>query len=173
MGGLLTGGDVRRKDLVTSLVWAAIGFYFAFEGTRLKLGTLHSPGSGFLVFWTGLTISALSIALFLGTYFKKGEEGPRILWKNVQWSKSIKLMAALFAYGLIFKWMGFLLSTFLLFLFLFKGAETRRWRVVVVSAGITAVSSFLIFGVFMEVQLPRGVLEDQMTQLYQLMIGTR
>ncbi len=155
------------------MVWAAIGFYFVFEGTRLKLGNLHSPGSGFLVFWTGLTISGLSIALFFSTYFKKGEEGTKVLWENVQWSKTIKLMASLFAYALLFKWMGFLLTTFLLFLLLFKGAENQRWRFVVVSAGITALSSYLIFGVFMEVQLPRGFLEDQISQFYQMMISAR
>ena len=82
-------------------------------------------------------------------------------------------MALLFVYALVFKWMGFLLSTFWLLLLLFKGSEAQGWRVAFLSAGITAISCYFIFGVFMETQLPRGILEDGMTQVYQYILGIK
>jgi putative tricarboxylic transport membrane protein len=162
---------MAEKNKYTSLIWAAAGLYIAFEGYRLQLGTLKSPGSGFLVFWTGIMISALSVALFISSLRKKGEQ--RTLWKGTRWATCVKLMVSLFVYALIFKEVGFLLSTFLLLLFLFKGLEPQRWSVAILSAGITAVSCYLLFGVLMETQLPKGILENAFARLYHLLLGAR
>lgn len=74
-------------------------------------------------------------------------------------------MAALIAFALVFKWMGFLLSTFLLLLFLLKGLEPQRWRVALAVSIITIVLCYLVFGVFLEFRFPAGILEKIVGQL--------
>lgn len=159
---------MKKNDRYTSLIWAILGFYVAFEGYRLKLGTLNNPGSGFIIFWAGLTISALSMALFFLTFSLREGSEEKTLWKGRHWPNGIKLMASLFIFVFVLKWMGFLLSAFLLLLLLLKSMESQRWRVAFLIAGVTIVSCYIIFGVLIETQLPKGILEKTLSHLYQI-----
>ena len=138
----------------------AFAIYIAFEGYRLEVGTFQAPKSGFLIFWSGILLSGLSMILFFQTLFVKREEQKRTLWTGLQCLKGIKLITALFVYALIFKWMGFLLSSFFLLLFLLKGLEPQRWRIAIVISVITVTLSYLIFGVFLESNFPEGILNE-------------
>ena len=155
---------MKKNDRYISIILIVLGLYIAFEGYRLKLGTFHEPKPGFLIFWAGIALSGLSLALFIQT-FLSGKDEKRTLWKGIQWIKVVKLMAALIAFALVFKWMGFLLSTFLLLLFLLKGLEPQRWRVALAICIITIVLCYLVFGVFLEFRFPAGILEKIVDQL--------
>lgn len=155
---------MKKSDRLISLIMIVFGLYIAFEGYRLKLGTFHEPKPGFLIFWAGIILTGLSIALLIQTFLSGGED-KRTLWKGIQWTKVIKLMAALIAFALVFKWMGFFLSTFLLLLFLLKGLEPQRWRVALAVSIITIVLCYLVFGVFLEFRFPAGILARMFDQV--------
>ena len=161
----LVEGKLKTNDKYTSITGAVLGLYFAYEGYRLKLGTMHNPRSGFFIFYAGIVLSGLSVALLIHTFYSKSEER-KILWKGRQWTKGAKLMLALFVYVLIFRLMGFFLSTFFLLLFLFKGLEPQRWRVAFMLTIITIALCYLIFGVFLEFQFPGGILEKMVSWLH-------
>jgi len=148
---------MKNNDRLTSLFLAAVGLYVAFEGTRLGLGSLQKPRAGFLIFWVGIILSGLSLSLFLHTFSSPAEQ-KKYLWKGVQWPRGIKLTLALIAYVLVFKWLGFMLSTFFFLLFLFKGLEPQQWGVALVLSIVTTILCYLIFGLFLEVQFPEGIL---------------
>jgi hypothetical protein len=57
------------------------------------------------------------------------------------------------------KGLGFIVSTFLLLLFLFKGLEPQKWRVALVLAAATTAVCYVVFGVFLELQFPPGILQ--------------
>ena len=149
---------MKQRDRWTSLFWAGVGLYIAYEGYRLKLGTLGSPGCGFFIFWSGIVLAGLSLLLFFDTSLR-----PRIerqgLGEGVRWSKGAKMMAALLLYIFVFKWLGFILSTFLLLLFLFKGLEPQRWRAAIILAAATTLTCYFVFGIFLELQFPPGLLQ--------------
>jgi hypothetical protein len=149
---------MQKNDRLTSLVLAVFGLYIAFEGYRLGLGTLHKPKAGFLVFWVGMILAGLSIALFIQT-FSPPVGKKKDLWKGVRWTAGLKLIGALLVYVLIFKWLGFILSTTLLLLFLFKALEPHRWATAFLFSIVTTILCYLIFGVFLELQFPEGVLK--------------
>lgn len=149
---------MKKNNLYTSIIWAAFGLYITFEGYRLGFGTFSAPKSGFLLVLAGIILSGLSIALFVQTFVSKQKEETRTLWKGLQWRKGIKTMAVLFVYALVLRWMGFLLSSFLLLLFLLKGLEPQRWRVAILISVVSVAVCYLIFGVFLESQFPMGIL---------------
>jgi putative tricarboxylic transport membrane protein len=149
---------MKKNDRFTSLFWTALGFYIAYEGYRLQLGTFQEPKSGFLVFWAGMILSGLSLALFVQTFWIKKDEARKVLWKGVRWSKVVKLIVSILLYILIFKWAGFLLSTFVLLLFLLKGLEPQKWSVALVVSLVTVVLVYVLFGVLLESQFPEGIL---------------
>jgi hypothetical protein len=151
---------MKKRDRYTSLFWAGVGLYVAYEGHRLKLGTLGSPHCGFFIFWTGLFLAGLSLVLFSQTLLGPKEAKERQpLWEGSRWSKGAKMMGALLLYALLFKWLGFILSTFLLLLFLGKGLEPQKWRVAFILAAATTATCYLVFGVFLELQFPPGLLQ--------------
>jgi putative tricarboxylic transport membrane protein len=156
---------MNRNDRWTSFIWSCLGLHIAYEGYQLKLGSLHNPGCGFLIFGAGITLSILSLILFIRTFASKKEEN-KALWKGLQWPIGIKLMIALFAYALVLRWLGFLLATFLLMLFLFKGLVPQKWRIAFLLSIITITLTYLIFGVFLETQVPEGVLEKMISYLF-------
>ncbi len=53
----------------------------------------------------------------------------------------------------------FSLSTMILLVFLFKAIEPQKWSVALGGALITSLLSFVIFARWLDVQLPRGILE--------------
>ena len=95
-------------------------------------------------------------ALFHGLWTSKGASGEpqeRILsWERLK--KPIMIYAALIAYGLVLDHLGFLASTFLLMLFLFKGIEPQQWWMAIALALITVGFSHLIFVVWLGCQFP-------------------
>jgi putative tricarboxylic transport membrane protein len=149
---------MTHHDRYTSLIWGLFGLYVAFEGWRLQLGTVNQPKSGFMVFWAGMILFSLSLILFLKAVLTKTGEEVKPLWKGKDWPKGVKVMAALFAYALIFRLAGFLISTFFLLLFLLKGLEPQRWRVAILIAVVTIALCYLVFVVFLESQFPPGIL---------------
>ena len=68
------------------------------------------------------------------------------------------VIAVLFIYGLAFVPLGFILSTFLLLVFLFKAVEPQRWSVAILGSIITTVTAYGIFQVWLGSQLPAGLL---------------
>ncbi len=149
---------MTRHDRYTSLILGAFGLYVAFEGWRLQVGTFQQPKAGFMVFWAGIVLAGLSAILFLNAALKQNAEEAKPLWQGVHWQKGAKVMAALFCYALIFRLAGFLVSTFLLLLFLLKGIEPQKWRVAVVISAATLALCYLVFVVLLEVQFPAGLL---------------
>ncbi len=149
---------MTRHDRYTSLLLGAFGLYVAFEGWRLELGTFQQPKAGFMVFWAGLVLFGLSTILFLNALLRRGQEETKSLWQGVGWQKGAKVMGALFVYALVFRWAGFLISTFLLLLFLLKGIEPQKWHVAAVIAVATIAFCYLVFVVLLEGQFPAGLL---------------
>ena len=148
---------MKKTDRIQSLIWGIFGLYIAFEGVHLKLGTPRAPKPGFLIFWMGIIMMILSAGFFLQS-FSAVQEGRKIRWKGRQWPKGIMVMLALFLYAAVFHWLGFILSTFLLLLFLFKGLEPQRWGIALLLSAVTITICYLVFSVFLELQFPPGLL---------------
>lgn len=153
-----------KADEVSSIVLFILGLFIAYTSYRLGIGTLNSPGPGFVTFWCGIFLAALSVPVFIkGKKVKQAseEEGRlRKLWAGMKWTKSLYVILATLAYSLFFNYLGFILGSILLLIFLFRIIEPQKWVVVVGGAILASMISFLLFGVWLDVQFPRGILEN-------------
>jgi hypothetical protein len=142
-------------EAVGSLFWLAVGIFFAVGGILLKLGTLRSPGPGFLPLMMALLLIAFSLFVFA-----KGLIDPAKALKGGQWRKQAVLVVSVFLYGLLLGFAGFLLSTFVLmfvvFGLFFEGKG--RWPKTLFCAALTALIGWLVFSVALKVPFPRGTL---------------
>jgi len=151
----------RRLDLrgqFTGLFWLALSIVICIMALRLGIGSLHTPGPGFLLFWSGILLGLLAIVLRLLDYSKKKDKGRTIdLWKGLSWHKVISVAIAMFIYILLLHRVGYLIMTFGLLVFLFRIVERSKPWAAVVFALITVIATYLLFYVWLDVQLPRGL----------------
>ncbi len=151
---------MRRADLFSSVFWIILGGLICKWGYRLDLGTLSEPGSGFIIFWMGIVMMGLSLSIFLITLFRKIEPVKRAsLWSGVRWHKLIFVLVSLLLYTYVLVPLGFLLSTSLLLILLFKFIEPQKWSIAVAGAILTVFISYAIFHLWLGSQLPKGILE--------------
>jgi putative tricarboxylic transport membrane protein len=148
---------MRKSDRIQAVLWAVFGLYIMYEGFLLKLGTGRAPKPGFMIFWMGVVVVILSGLFFIET-FTISDQKHKALWRGVQWFRGAKLMAALFLYVTVFQFLGFILSTFLLLVYMFKGLEPQSWRNALLFSAVTVAICYLVFKVFLELQFPPGVL---------------
>jgi len=151
-----------KPDQFSSLFWFMLGMAVTYLSYRLGLGTLTNPGPGFLPFWCALILSGLSCLVFFHRLLARtqGEtQELRSLWQGVRWPKGIYVVTAILAYALLFTTLGYLLSTIALLLFLFKAIEPQRWIMAIGGAVLASFVSFVLFALWLDVQLPRGIIE--------------
>jgi hypothetical protein len=72
------------------------------------------------------------------------------------WEKSLIVLAALFAYTLLLRPLGFSLCTALFIGFLLKTVKPQGWMVVIAGSLLTALGAYGIFEVWLKAQLPKG-----------------
>jgi len=146
-----------NNDQVSGAIWIAVGIAVALGSLRYGLGALESPGTGFLPFLAGCAIALLAlIGLIQSTLKRRKGTGWTPILRGVLWQKPLLVMAALFAYALLMKPLGFLLCTVLFIGFLLRTVEPQRWLVVIAGAIGTALGAFAIFEIWLKTQLPRG-----------------
>ncbi len=152
---------MKRRDQIGSVVWAVTGLLIIVGSlTSLRVGTLNEPGPAFFPLMAGIFLAGLSVAVFLKASFSRGaEEGSvRRLWAGLHWPKIVYTVASLLLYTLMLETVGFLLTTLLLFIFLFRSVEPQPWQRVIALSVLASVGAYLIFDRALQVQLPRGFL---------------
>ena len=150
---------MKYRDIISSLFWIVLGAGVCYGAYDLELGAFSNPGPGFIFFWAGLAIVALSLALFIRAIKDEAVPGElkRVFWMEIRWSKIVTVMGALLSYAIIFTKLGFILSTILLLIFLFKAVEPQGWTKVILGSLITTFIVYVVFHLWLRVSFPRGL----------------
>ncbi len=149
-----------KADRISGTFLLLFAIFMAILSYRLGLGTLHKPGPGFLFFWTSVTLGALSMVVFIraGGKGDRGTQGPVFEKENL--GKASLVLAICFLYAIFMEIVGFIPVTLMLFLFLLGVIEKKRWTLTVFVSVVVTVISYLIFEVWLQSQLPKGILES-------------
>ena len=126
---------------------------------KYGFGSLSEPGVGFITFFAGAILALLAALLFFSSLREKEKPaGLRELWAGLDVKKVLYVLGLLVAYTVSLRPGGFLLCTLILLFLLFRVKGTYRiWTTLLVAFFVTAVS-YLVFQVWLQVQLPRGIL---------------
>lgn len=143
---------------MSSLVWLSFAIYVCIESIRLPLGSWRDPGPGLMPLIAGIILGALCFGLYLQARLNQsaGIQGP--WYPRKRWKRLTLVLAALLAYAIFLEFLGFLLSTFFLLLFLFRGIEPQKWVLSIGGAALASMIAYAIFELWLKTQLPRGVL---------------
>jgi hypothetical protein len=144
---------------IAAIFFLIVGIFFFLYARSVEIGSWNEPGPGFLPFWAGLTLSAMSIALLLGSYGKKAwAVRPSFFPKGDSVKRVLLTFLSLIAYNLLLNPLGFAFTTFLFLAFLVKFIFPQTWRRTLLVAVLGSVMARLLFINFLETQLPKGFL---------------
>jgi hypothetical protein len=148
----------NRAEKILPLVWIAIAVWVCIGSVNLQLGSFSEPGPGFLPFGAGLFLGIMAVIRLIqaaGGQFEEKEEPPLA---KINWKKVVGIVFSLFLYTFLLSWLGYLLATFLLMLFFFTFLKKMSWWIILGYSLSVIVISYLIFGIWLMVQFPKGIL---------------
>jgi len=142
---------VRAVSRAFIALWLALGLYFVHQGLELRLGSISSPGTGFMPFVVGLVLIGFGIASVVPLSIPSVH--PARLHIQRLRDPAI-VVAAMITYVLVLERIGFVASTAILIVFLMSTVgRTTLFRAAIV--GISApVGCYLVFGMLLGVRLP-------------------
>jgi len=149
---------VKRFDLWSGAVLFALGIAVSLESLNLGLGSWTIPGPGFLSCGAGLALSLVSLGFFSAAVVRKDPSSEKFWSFPHSWKVFLMIVLSLCIYNLVWTRLGFFVSTFLLLAFLFGIVGKQRWPVSLIGAVLISAAAYLLFGVFLETQLPTGVM---------------
>lgn len=147
---------MKRHDLASSSVFFCVGLFIVFYAPQFGIGSLSTPGTGFMSFLTGLIICGFAAATFLRAFLDKSTQVEKI-WAEVKFQKLILVILMLIAYALLLKPLGFIIDSFFLILFLIRYMGSQTWIRSILWAGLSSILSYLLFETWLQAQLPRGI----------------
>lgn len=152
-----------RKNVYSSLLFLLFSVYISIESYRLGPGTLRKPGAGYFPFIASAALGIISLSVLIRTLLK---EAPKPIMEDsvtraepLNWQNIVLTLVAMLVYVAIFSWLGFVLSTFLIMVFLVWVVGGARWHVSLITALSVTLASYLLFEVALDAQLPKGILE--------------
>ncbi len=151
--------DSAKKTSIAAasvaLFWFALGTLLCYGATRLGVGTVSEPGSGFIFFWSGLILVVLSLITFAES-LRNGEEASRGIGA-MSWGKIAFVLLALLSYAFFLEKLGFVLTTFVLMSFLLAMIEGKHWSKSLGVAIAAAAGSYAMFEFWLKIRLPHGI----------------
>jgi putative tricarboxylic transport membrane protein len=152
---------MSKGDRYSASFWFLLCVFLSYQSYKLGMGSLHEPGPGFVFFWTTVVVELLSLTVvirsFIGKTKEEEKEGSPPVKGGVK--KVIFVLIALFLYAVLLEWVGFIIVTLLLMIFLLRVVEKKPWWLTLV-AGMTITGvAYLVFETALQSHLPQGVLE--------------
>ena len=152
---------MNRPEQVSGLVWLLVGILIgAYTLFSLRIGSFREPGPGFFPLVTGIALFCLASLQLLRTALKKTAEKRTLaeLWLGSDWRKVCYIMAALVISYIVFKTIGFLLTSACLMIFLLAVIGGKPWKYAVGVAVLISVCSYALFYYLLQVEFPTGIM---------------
>jgi putative tricarboxylic transport membrane protein len=148
---------VRRRELIAAAVLLAFALFAVIQASGLRFGTVAAPGPGFFPLCLAMALCLAAIGLLVRAW--RGAAAG--VWTPTPDARRFAVagtLGALLVYALVLEWLGFLLATFALLVFFFRALQRQSWLVVVTGSLATSLLSYLVFKIWLGINLPGGFL---------------
>jgi hypothetical protein len=136
----------------------AFSLFICQQAGGIGIGSLRKPGPGLMALGAGVGVGLLALAVLIRSFFASPRpSGVDRAGTTAGRGRLLSLFVSLFVYAALVPWLGFFLSTFLFVFFLFRSAESEKWWLSFVKAGLVTAGNYLIFVGWLGIHLPRGI----------------
>jgi hypothetical protein len=146
---------MKKYDLYGGLFWLLIGLFVSGMGIKFSLGTFSYPGPGFFPFLVGLILSSLSLGILILAVKERSQNAHFTEWPDFG-RKVFVTLAVLFAYSFSLEYLGYIIGSILLMIYLFKVPGAQRWWFSTFVTVVTIALTYYVFGVLLQAQFPKG-----------------
>jgi putative tricarboxylic transport membrane protein len=151
-------GRLNNSELWGGLIGLALGVFVIWSGLKLKLGTINDPGSGYVLFYTGVLMCVFATTIIVAAIREGGPTfGSR--WEGTRWTKPLLVIGCLVAFAFALDRFGFLLSAIPLMLLLLRVIDPVRWTLAIPLAVLTPLGVWWVLKRVLLIQLPSGIFE--------------
>ena len=140
-----------------TIFWLGISGIVIVDSIQVGIGTFRAPGPGSFPFCLGILFATLAIIIPVRRHLDPNETKPNA-WEGIEWGRLVAVMVSTLLYISLFERIGYLIATFALMLFQLYGVEKGRIFGKVVLALSVVIASYIIFNVWLQVRLPRGLI---------------
>ena len=151
---------MRYKDLISGSFFLLMACFICLESLRIGIGSLRKVGTGFFSFLGGVVLLGFALALLLTNILRPQSEREDKSTQSFRWRNVILVAVAILAYGLVLESLGYLISTLILMMFLFRAIEPQPWWIVIFASVCSSGFSYLLFQVWLKVDLPKRDARD-------------
>lgn len=153
-----TKNGLNNSELWGGVVGLALGVFVIRSGYNLSIGSINDPGSGYVLFYTGILM-----CLFAGTIMVSAitEGGPTVgsLWAGTRWTKPLLVIVCLAVFSFLLEPLGFLLTSIPLMLVLLRVIDPVRWTLAIPLAVLAPLVMWWILKKALLIQLPAGMFD--------------
>lgn len=151
---------MRKADRIFGVIGLGLSLWLYLESTRFRYMAEFTPGPGFFPFWAGVALAILSSYLLLDTYRRQPSDDDRmkILPKRHSLVRVGTIFLLLFGVTILMPVLGFPVTVFLFVSAILFGLERYSFGKSVGYGIAYAAVAWIIFGHFMAMGFPKGVL---------------
>lgn len=150
-----------NREHISCFILIGTGMFFCIGGIKYKLFDSGVPGPGLLPFIGGIIVVSLGLTLLLISYradISRSQDRESFFPEVDSFKKVTGSVLGLSLYAVVFEYIGFVVATFFLLIFLLRFIAMQRWPLVWITTFLTSAFFYFIFYSFLKVQLPKGVL---------------
>jgi putative tricarboxylic transport membrane protein len=150
--------NLNNSELWGGLIGLALGIFVIRSGIKLKLGSINDPGSGYVLFYTGILMCLFALTIMFAAVTGGGPRfGAR--WEGARWTRPLIVIACLIAFSLALEPLGFLMSAIPLMLLLLRAVDPVRWTLAVPIGVLIPLGAWWVLKHVLLIQLPSGIFE--------------
>jgi putative tricarboxylic transport membrane protein len=148
-----------ERSLIPILFWILLSLFIVFFSRNIGLGEFRAPGPGLMPFLVGLFLLLISLYALIRSLLRRSgreetsnREGSKIHFRQIG-----LVLLLLLAYALLLEKIGYLITAFLMLVFLFRSAGSKGWRFVLITSSVTALVTYVFF-TYLGLRFPTGIL---------------
>jgi putative tricarboxylic transport membrane protein len=149
---------MKAIETFSNLFLIIIGILFCVASLRMGIGKVNAPGPGLIPFGAGALLILFSLATIFEAHFGKKAKERDHLFRGKRWRTALLVLITLFAYALVLDVLGFILTSFLTLMVLFKISERQSWKTALGASVLTTGFSYFLFDSLLKCTFPRGFL---------------
>jgi putative tricarboxylic transport membrane protein len=149
---------MKKFDIYCGVFWLVMALFVCTVSLlKFGLGNFRYPGPGFFPFLIGLILFFLSIGMIRMAIKERLKSLDFKQWPALHRNVAMTMLV-LFAYAFSLETLGYAVGSFLLFVYLFRFPSGKRWWVSVLLSIVIVAITYYFFGVLLQTQFPKGVL---------------
>ena len=152
---------MKRAEQVLGVVLLLFAIYIGWESSLIESGAEFGMGPGFMPFWLSVGLGITSAALLVrAVALPTGRFAPSFAPDRAGGMRVVLVLIVYLIAIVAMKPLGIPLSLALLTAATMPVFGSRNWKAIALTAIFTLFGVYLLFGRWLGVPLPMGVLED-------------